>query len=100
MVGPPERWSLLAEGRVQMVGYRARVQHEAERRQLVGKVWNDPRNVERVWIEVQGPPQLIEEFREVIARTLGASRPNQVVRVNQLALEPGAREFRIERSKE
>jgi acylphosphatase len=100
MAEPIERWSMLAEGRVQMVGYRARVQHEAKRHHLVGKVWNDPRDLGRVWIEVQGPPRIIEEFRMAIARDQGASHPRSVARLTQLDPDPGAREFEIDRSKE
>jgi acylphosphatase len=91
----PERWRLEARGRVQMVGYRARVQREAHRRGLSGRVWNDPVELGLVWVEVQGAPGELERFRAAIERPEGASRPERVMRVALLTLENGERGFGV-----
>jgi acylphosphatase len=78
-----------------MVGYRARVQREAQARRLAGWVRNDPDAPDRVWIEVQGAEPALEEFRACLERPEGSSRPIRVERVGVLALDEAETMFRI-----
>ena len=92
------RWRLVATGIVQLVGYRARVAAEAQKRNLVGTVENDETDERRVFIEVQGPESEIEDFRGQVALPEDRSRPTSVVREGEpLPVDETLREFRVKR---
>ncbi len=88
-----ERWRLIATGRVQGVGYRARVVETADRLGIVGWVSNRPDGT--VEIEAEGDPRRLEHFRERISGPRGASHAHTVTRVAELPLDPGSRDFHI-----
>lgn len=73
---PIERRSLVARGRVQGVGYRARVRSAARKLGLAGEVWNLPDGTVR--IEVEGPPARLEEFERAITGSYGASEAREL----------------------
>ncbi len=60
------RAHVLAQGRVQGVGFRAFLQSQAIRRGLSGWVRNLPDG--RVETEVEGPQVLVDEFLETVKR--------------------------------
>ena len=92
------RWRLVATGIVQLVGYRARVAAEAQKRKLVGTVENDEADERRVFIEVQGAESQIEDFRRKIEIPEDRSRPTSVVREGEaLPVDETLTEFRVKR---
>ena len=92
------RWRLVATGIVQLVGYRARVAAEAQKRKLVGTVENDEADERRVFIEVQGAESEIEDFRRKIEIPEDRSRPTSVVREGEaLPVDETLTEFRVKR---
>lgn len=98
MTEPVVRWRLVATGKVQLVGYRARVAAEAEKRGLVGSVENDEKDERRVLIEVQGPETILEEFRTKIVTPEGRSVPRTVLREGEpLPVDEALNEFRVKR---
>lgn len=98
MAEPVVRWRLVATGKVQLVGYRARVAAEAEKRGLVGSVENDEKDERRVLIDVQGPEAILEEFRKKIETPEGRSVPRAVLREGEpLPVDEALDEFRVKR---
>ncbi len=92
------RWRLVATGIVQLVGYRARVAAEAQKRKLVGTVENDETDERHVFIEVQGAESEIEDFRRKIEIPEDRSRPTSVVREGEaLPVDETLTEFRVKR---
>ena len=92
------RWRLVATGIVQLVGYRARVAAEAQKRKLVGTVENDETDERHVFIEVQGAESQIEDFRRKIEIPEDRSRPTSVVREGEaLPVDETLTEFRVKR---
>ncbi len=88
----------MATGKVQLVGYRARVAAEAEKRGLVGSVENDEKDERRVLIDVQGPEPIIEAFRTKIETPEGRSVPRTVLREGKpLPVDEALDEFRVKR---
>lgn len=98
MSEPVVRWKLVATGTVQLVGYRQRVKREADLRGLSGRVLNDETNEDRVLIEVQGPADTLEEFRQAIAKPEGRSVPTAVTQEgDELPAEEKLADFRVKR---
>lgn len=69
-------WHLIVKGRVQGVGYRAFVEHEAQRRQLEGWVRN--RRDGSVEIVVAGAPSAVEYFIDACRRGPFAARVSEI----------------------
>lgn len=62
----PVRVHIVAQGRVQGVGFRAFLQSQATRRGLSGWVRNLPDG--RIEAEIEGPPVLVDEIIQVVKR--------------------------------
>ena len=63
-MGPVQRWAITVHGRVQGVGFRYFTAHAARRLELSGWVRNCSDG--SVEMEVQGPPETLEVFRNEI----------------------------------
>ena len=87
------RWHCVAIGRVQGVGYRARVVDAARLHDVVGSVMNRPDG--SVHIDVQAPEQAIAAFIAEIARPHGLSHPRIVRRVAEFPPAPELLSFEV-----
>jgi acylphosphatase len=87
------RWQLVVAGRVQGVGYRARVAASARGAGLVGSVANLPDGT--VLIDVQGPEERVERFLGEIREPRGLSRPSAVRKVGERPVARGRVGFEI-----
>lgn len=90
---PDERWQLVASGRVQGVGYRARVAAAARRLGITGSVANRPDGT--VVIDAQGPVGALGTFVEQISGALGSSDARSVRRVAPPAAPVAAQGFEV-----
>ena len=87
------RWQCVAHGRVQGVGYRARVVDTAERLGLVGSVANQPDGT--VSIDVQGSTDLVETFIREVSGPRGLSHAHRIERVRQVPTSPTLDRFDV-----
>lgn len=87
------RWRLVVVGRVQGVGYRARVAAAARSAGLVGSVENLTDGT--VLVDVQGLEERVERFVAEIREPHGLSRPTSVRRVGEGRAAPGRVGFEI-----
>ncbi len=71
-----KRYRFLVSGKVQGVGFRYHVQHEANRRHLTGLVRNLPDG--RVHVEIQGDYELILDLRHYMAHDLPFARVSDI----------------------
>jgi acylphosphatase len=94
-MGAPVHWHCLATGRVQGVGYRARVAEAARHRGVVGSVSNRPDG--SVFIDVQGPFEQVEAFLQDVSGPRGLSRAREVRRLAEVPVAPELRSFDIVR---
>jgi acylphosphatase len=90
------RWHCIAVGRVQGVNYRARVAEAAERHGLAGSVVNRPDGT--VFIDVQGPKDVVELFLREVSGPRGSSYATSVRRIADVLVAPGLRGFDILRA--
>ena len=88
-------WHCLAFGRVQGVNYRARVLEAAERHGLAGRVANQSDGT--VFIDVQGPLEVVEAFLRDVSGPRGLSHALVVQRVAELPVHPDLFGFEIVR---
>ena len=88
-------WHCIAVGRVQGVNYRARVAESARRHGVVGAVENRPDGT--VFIDVQGPIDLLEAFLEDVRGARGMSHARSVERVAEVPISRELRGFEIVR---
>ncbi|HTT14695.1 MAG TPA: acylphosphatase [Thermoplasmata archaeon] len=93
---PPIRWLLVAHGRVQGVGYRARVAEAAGRFGLVGSATN--RSDGTVLLDVHGPAAALEAFVRDVSGPRGLSHPLGVTRIAEVPPVPLARGFSVGRA--
>jgi acylphosphatase len=87
------RLQCVAAGRVQGVGYRARVIESAERHGVRGTVMN--RADGTVLIEVQGEPGAVERFLADVTGRRGLSDARSVTRVRELPVDPALDGFAV-----
>lgn len=80
-------------GRVQGVNYRARVLEAAMRRGLVGRVENRPDGT--VFIEAQGPADVLAEFLEDVSGPRGLSDAREVRRLREVPLSAELFDFEV-----
>lgn len=85
-----ERWRV--EGRVQGVGFRARVARLARHLELTGAVWNEGDG--SVTVEVEGTEELLSALAEQLLVPDGEIRPERVERLERLP--PQGRSDRFE----
>jgi acylphosphatase len=76
-------WHCIARGRVQGVGYRARVVESANRHGVVGRVAN--RSDGTVFIDVQGEREAVEAFLRDVSGPRGASHAREIERIAEVA---------------
>lgn len=86
-------WHCVAVGRVQGVNYRARVAEAALRHGVVGSVANRPDGT--VFIDVQGPREVVEGFLREVSGPRGLSHAHAVRRVADLPFSPDLLGFDI-----
>jgi acylphosphatase len=86
-------WHCIAHGRVQGVGYRARVLDCARRHGIVGSVAN--RADGTVFIDVQGDLASVQAFLHDVSGPRGASHAHAVHRVAELAVSADLITFEI-----
>ena len=87
LAGPPERWRLLVQGRVQGVGFRPFVWQLATAMGLQGQVAND---LQGACVEIQGPPALLRQFCGRLAAELPLPGQVQGIRTETLPLASGS----------
>lgn len=88
-------WHCVAIGRVQGVNYRARVAEAARRRGVVGSVANQPDGT--VFIDVQGPLEVVEAFLREVSGRRGLSHAHTVERVADVPVDVSLVDFEIQR---
>lgn len=88
-------WHCLVQGRVQGVGYRARVLEAAELRGLAGRVANRPDGT--VFIDVQGPSDGVEAFLRDVSGPRGLSNARAIRRLAELPVRAELTGFEVSR---
>ncbi|HYA57243.1 MAG TPA: acylphosphatase [Thermoplasmata archaeon] len=91
----PVHWQLVVHGRVQGVFYRARVAEAAHRYAVAGSVENRPDG--KVFIDVQGPREMVEAFLSDVSGPRGLSDARRLERVAELPVSSELRGFEIRR---
>jgi len=88
-------WHCVAVGRVQGVNYRVRVAESARRHGVVGAVENRPDG--SVFLDVQGPVDVLEAFLKDVRGPRGMSHAHSVERVAEVPVSPDLYGFEIVR---